>query len=373
VSRILRVQLTPRTTSTDSWATTANQTPVAGATVGGKTDLANQWFASIDGQELEDYKAITSFRDVDEGQKWVATGAANYATTDGIHPSTAIHTAAAAELRSAVVALRTVPTAGGLLDAIMASYTARIAAAGGTISAADLAAVRALALAYVLQGCTDADTLVYPFCGNELAAALVPLLRCGGPDVGTGANLVGGDYFRATGLTGNGTSKRVETGVGQNAWPASSRHLAAYVRAHASSTSRTYLGSIGASNTNPLIIGTSSSAGQFRYAPGASVGNLVTLAALPTGLIVGTGNTTTPSLNARLYAGGTEQASATISAATPGSQALNILCSNTNGSPSGYADCSLGGISAGNALLPRQIADLTTAWNAYCTAMGRGV
>jgi hypothetical protein len=87
----------PSTTSTDSWATAANQTPVAGFEVGGKRDQYNSWldtkFADGTIDALIDPNPYVE--DQSNKSKWVTTGAANYPTTDGTHPSTAVHLLAA--------------------------------------------------------------------------------------------------------------------------------------------------------------------------------------------------------------------------------------------------------------------------------------
>lgn len=48
-------------------------------------------------------------------------------------------------------------------------------------------------------------------CGDQLAAALVPILAGGGAATDTGNNLVGGDYSEAVGITGNAANKTVDT------------------------------------------------------------------------------------------------------------------------------------------------------------------
>lgn len=83
--------LLPETTSTDTWMTAANQTPVAGFTSGGVRDTYNTWIKSIVGAGLIDAVIDANVYVEDQGNlnKWITTGAANYPTTDGVHPSTA--------------------------------------------------------------------------------------------------------------------------------------------------------------------------------------------------------------------------------------------------------------------------------------------
>ena len=85
------ILLMPRTTSSDSWATVANQTVVAGFEIGGVRDQINTWITAQVGTLID---GIVDPNSVVEDQtshgKWVATGATFYATTDGIHPTDAI-------------------------------------------------------------------------------------------------------------------------------------------------------------------------------------------------------------------------------------------------------------------------------------------
>lgn len=96
--KIYVVKLLPRTTSTNSWATAANQTPVAGFTIGGARDQYNTWLSTQVGLGLID--GVIDPNTVCEDQVnhgvWVTNGTANYPTTDGIHPTSALDILAAA-------------------------------------------------------------------------------------------------------------------------------------------------------------------------------------------------------------------------------------------------------------------------------------
>lgn len=92
--------IVPRTTSTDSWATAVNQTPVAGYELNGVRDQFNAWLPTIVGQGLLDgvIDVATPCQDPSNKSLWVTTGAANYPTTDGTHPTTALNILMAAVL-----------------------------------------------------------------------------------------------------------------------------------------------------------------------------------------------------------------------------------------------------------------------------------
>lgn len=98
--------LTPRTTSTDSWATLANQTAVSGYGTGGIRDQFNAWLFTQVGT-LIDY--VVDPNPYIESQTnhglWIVNGTSNYATSDGLHPSSAACALAAAAANAWAVTL----------------------------------------------------------------------------------------------------------------------------------------------------------------------------------------------------------------------------------------------------------------------------
>lgn len=84
--------ITPKTTSTDSWATVENQTHATYFDPGGRRDQLNALIRAEVGKGLLDAvfdPNVYCESPVAPG-KWIATGAANYATSDGLHISTAM-------------------------------------------------------------------------------------------------------------------------------------------------------------------------------------------------------------------------------------------------------------------------------------------
>lgn len=94
--KVYQTLITPKTSSTDSWATAANQTPAARFGIGQDRDLFNIWIkARAADSTIDGYIDIPSvWEDQANLGKWVSNGTANYATSDGLHPSSVMQTIA---------------------------------------------------------------------------------------------------------------------------------------------------------------------------------------------------------------------------------------------------------------------------------------
>jgi hypothetical protein len=101
-AKIVLANIIPRTTSTDSWATEANQTPRTGFELNGIADTVNTWLPTQVGSNgvvsVVDVRA--SCRGVDPN-KWAVTGY----TSDGTHPSATAIAGMAISVNSALAAL----------------------------------------------------------------------------------------------------------------------------------------------------------------------------------------------------------------------------------------------------------------------------
>lgn len=95
--QVAQTLIMPRTTSTDSWATAANQTPVPGFATDNVRDQFNAWVKTQVGQGLLDaYIDVNQYvEDQSNHGCWITNGTANYPTVDGVHPSMALHILAA--------------------------------------------------------------------------------------------------------------------------------------------------------------------------------------------------------------------------------------------------------------------------------------
>lgn len=105
---IIRGDFMPYTTSTDSFVTTANQTvKVNGSAVAFSTwqDSLETWATSKLGDSTIQYfmahPATRASATAPDKYKWVVTGAANYGTSDGLHPAANLTSGLQAEARTA--------------------------------------------------------------------------------------------------------------------------------------------------------------------------------------------------------------------------------------------------------------------------------
>lgn len=107
ITKILAGHLLPRTTSTDSWATEANQT-YSGGTGGwdstGIPSQTNAWLTAQVGSLVDGVQHWPSIRGTDE-LKFLVSGAASYATADGTHPTTVSYGLLAGDVRAQMAAL----------------------------------------------------------------------------------------------------------------------------------------------------------------------------------------------------------------------------------------------------------------------------
>jgi hypothetical protein len=88
----------PGTTSTDSWATTANQTKKATEA----TRVAfNDWIRTTPAPLAGYVETADACETARNSGFWKVNGAANYATTDGTHPTDVIHQAMGAAINLA--------------------------------------------------------------------------------------------------------------------------------------------------------------------------------------------------------------------------------------------------------------------------------
>jgi hypothetical protein len=157
------------------------------------------------------------------------------------------------------------PRASGATHPDALDWATRVTTNGGTFTSNTLAAVSTFCASIERAGIRDRFYRLNLFCGDQLAAALVPLYRAEsstasvrGNATDTNNNFVAADFNNtgsASGLAGNGTSKFLNTGVNANSVTASNCHMGVGIAAAASGAAnlRVPLGAFN-NSTNALLI-----------------------------------------------------------------------------------------------------------------------
>lgn len=107
VQKIIRTKFMPRTTSTDSWATLANQTPNTGWESGGKRDTINAGLQSALAAGKIDIllDTLAILADPTDPNRWLTNGTGKYTAADGTHLSPTGNALLAPPLRAALLSL----------------------------------------------------------------------------------------------------------------------------------------------------------------------------------------------------------------------------------------------------------------------------
>lgn len=254
---------------------------------------------------------------------------------------------------------------------VASQWANRAVANAGTYTDADYYANLEVARVALFCGITDANCRLNLFAGSNLAAALTPLFRGGGPDTDTNVNFVSGDYTRATGITGNGSSKYLNTQVPVSTFSATSRHIGVYLRSTTEANRRWWIGAAGTTSTdNPFGIReelATPNGTQF-ISSATTVNGPVSNSGTQVGLMLGTSIGTSHSL----YNAGTFKSSQTFSPSGT-SSSIFVFSENINGTASSYSVGPLGGYSVGPGLTAAQVTAITTAWQTSMTILGRAM
>jgi hypothetical protein len=282
------------------------------------------------------------------------------------------------------VTLTVIPT---VANADAQDWINRVYQNGGTVSSATAAAVNTFCESIASAGIRDRFYRMGIFAGSNLNAALVPLYRgpsLGGTQYGNATDTnnafvgIGTDYAEtgATGgLTGNGTTKYLNTGFNVDQLPgAANCHLSSFITGTQDITSvRTLVGTIFNSVTDRyrLFLRTDSSTPpnytlqiDLGKSEGASQINRTNTSG---GLLVGSRTSTT---NLSLYAGGVSAAAPNTNptAETTGASPFFVFARN---GPTEYYNGRMAAYSIGAGMTAAQVTAYNTAIQAFQTAMGR--
>jgi hypothetical protein len=280
------------------------------------------------------------------------------------------------------------PIAGGIHPEA-AAWRSAVIANGGSVSGSTLNAVSKFCRSIDAAGIRDRFARVNLFCGDSLNSALVPLYRStsyGGSALGNATDTnnafvgVGTDYAEtgaSGGLTGNGSSKYLDTGLASSALPSvATGHMAAYVpQITPTDTTMAFLGNASGSNQYNLSYRRNSGTGlaQIRTVWGAIASND---ASEPSSVLRGglRLSTRTSATALRTYLNSTE-VSLHETSVTPASHVNNwfVLAFNSAGAPIQYSTALIRAYSIGESMDDGQVAAYYTAMQAFQTALGRNV
>lgn len=266
------------------------------------------------------------------------------------------------------------------------SWINRVYNNGGTVSTSTAAAVNTFCNAIDAAGIRDRFIRLNLFCGDQLAAALVPLYRStsiseavigNATDTNTGP-FVSGDYAEtgATGgLKGNGSTKYLQTGVLANTVDKSSAHLSCY--AVNSETSSAFACALGATTASPsasfglFFNGSTLNSPAFLTIDNVGPAGPAAAANNPAGHLIGSQSGIS---EGRFFINGTQSGVTNTNAATvdlPTSLPLFVFRRNNNIFGASYTNARLAAYSIGRGLSVSQAAAYYAAMQAFQTAMGR--
>ena len=242
----------------------------------------------------------------------------------------------------------------------------RVVTNGGTISTATKGYVNTFVLAAKANGYWSDIQRINLFCGDQLAACLTPLKINGAETSDNNVNFVSGDYTEATGLAGNGTSKRLYTDLTGNANGDANGHLCAVVATESGSTG-VWLGAnttdLSGSNRN-AIFGDSGTTLRYDYTGDT---NNVSVTSDMLGIIVGS---RVSGSDSRLFRNGSQVGS------TQTSNGSGVTSRNFEVFSMGDAlwfGGTLRGYSIGTGMTAAEVASFTTDLEAFNDSLGRGV
>lgn len=264
---------------------------------------------------------------------------------------------------------------GNTTDADAAAWATAVLANSGTYSASTLSAVSTFVKSAKASGYWDKLTRVNLFCGDQLAAALVPLKVGGGGTTDTNVNFVSGDYSESTGLTGNGSTKYLKTGLLANALTANDTHLALYnLSSSTGATNDLVMGAmaLGGAGDRISLAGPFSDAKVYsdqyntvagRVSSGAAIGT-------PYGFVVG--SRTAADAHAAYRAGSLLSSNTTTGGALPAFE-IYVFAWNDGGSAAEFGAHAAGAYSIGSGLTSSDVTAYNTHMEAFQDALGRGV
>jgi hypothetical protein len=260
----------------------------------------------------------------------------------------------------------------------------RVYANGGTVSSTTATAVNTFCNAIDEANIRDRFYRLNLFCGTadaSLIAVRTPLYRgqsLGGTQFGntldTNVNFAITDYAETGaggGLKGDGSTKSLNTGVANNAIPATDSHLMAYESVMGTQVFGATAGASGNKTPNAAwFLGYPSPANTVRYGAMVQAAYAISSSTGPA-MFLGSSDATT----ARIYRNGTLTGSTSGSntARTPDTDQVIVFGMSFTTSVINRSSARLNAYSLGLGMTQQQQADFYTAMQAFQTALGRNV
>lgn len=258
------------------------------------------------------------------------------------------------------------------IDTDAAAWAAAVTTNGGTYSASTLAAVSTFCKAAKASGYWSKLNRINLFCGDQLAACLVPLKVGGGSATETNVNFVAGDYSEATGLTGNGSTKCLRTGLVPSAsLTLNDTHLAVYNRS--SGTAGFSIGALDSTSQTTVLYapfegGTTGLSDQYNQTVGA--GRVASTLTAPFGFVVGS---RTAAAAHAIYRNGSLLNSNTGSGGSLSTFEIYVGATNQAGTATTLSTGAMAGYSIGSGLTSTDVSNYNTDMQSFQQALGRNV
>jgi hypothetical protein len=256
-------------------------------------------------------------------------------------------------------------------------WRAAVLANGGSVSNRTLKAVSAFCRQAKGVGLWSKLTRVNLVCGDQLAAAQVPLKAGGGSATETLTNIVAGDYVESgttAGIKGNGTNKSFNTGWNPTTVSASTSDLGmwAYVKGTESAgTSRTMMGCQSA-GAFLLVAWAASGAAEVGAIAAGSTSEFSPTGtpAAKEGLL---GITVNGDRAQQYYHNGAAVGAPVTATGSYPNQPVVLLASNVSGTPNAFATRYARGYALTTGLSATDAANLNTIMQTFQTALSRNV
>jgi hypothetical protein len=261
-----------------------------------------------------------------------------------------------------------------------ASWQSRVIANGGSVGGSGtLKAVSDFCKSIDSNGLRSLLWRVNLMCGSNLEAALVPLYLA---NSATGAvqgnatdaadNFANIDYSATSGLLGNGSSKRLNTGLPQNF--ADGRHMGMVPYTLGTVAFRYYMGvkAAGSNNSSFFLYSNSPTTqiGSYAYSDTAGAGGGGPVTAVARSLHLTTN--AAGSGNAKMYADGVRGGTDGFGYNTTNTGAIGIFAGrNDDGTWLFHSNARIAGYTIGRDMTAEQITTYNSIWTTLLTALGR--